>query len=278
MTDFIQPSFNLSQLAPQRAFPLKAGSNDDGVTAFKNGLGLFKLPYKGTAILLSWGALMPLKLSFFGNLSKQRSAIKMATSTFAIPQFFLKQIKCYRACQKAKKNFTKRPELKHGLYDTKKIVTLFTKVMIAALKIPFVFVKTRIINIDRIPEYLPEMFEKTGTVLSLGVACVSSAESAWALGSLVHKQQRNLGSFDLRQFILEPKVAKVGTKFLSKTLKVSLTFASFASLFLGWSLSPALLLAASTAAFAAKLLTKLVLDGQCISHVSHEYPSTSLPA
>lgn len=237
----------------------KKGRRDD-VNAAEKRLDFLVLPGKGVSALIGLNGFLPSNLGLLGNLSEQRATIKAVSSTFAVPKLITKQIKLLQAFQEARNNYAQGRGFRQLALDTKKIFLFFLKWIVAAIKIPLLLIKTRILDLTKISGHLPEVLDKTATCLSLGVACATLVENSTSLGSQIQAQLKGNGT-DLKTLVQNPKIVKSGIKVFASAVKTAMAFAAFATMMLGWYLSPLFLVAASTFSFVTALISKLALNG-----------------
>ena len=85
-------------------------------------------------------------------LAVQRHSIKVVSSTFALPQFFIKQLKLYEACEQLKNNFTQEvpAKMEKIVGDVKKVFLSSISSIISTLKIPQLLHKTQVIDLSKV--------------------------------------------------------------------------------------------------------------------------------
>jgi hypothetical protein len=219
-------------------------------------LDIIRFPNKVISTLLGWTEYMPLPSQLLSFLADRRHVIKTVTSTFALPYFFVKQIKLLEMCNHLNNRLcVPRPvRLDKIVDDVKKVFLSFLSAMVATLKVPQALDKTRIIDLSKISRVLPNVLAKGDCLLSLGLYSMKVIDTTWLLGSQLKRENRSLADWNWSS---SSKVTKTLLKLSSNSLKVFSNSIVAMALFLGWYTNPLISVAVSSLSLVVSLIGKI---------------------
>lgn len=223
---------------------------------FGKQLNALRTPSKAMSTLLSWTEFMPLPYRWLSLFADQRYAVKAVTSTFALPMFFVKQIKLYESCQHLKNRLFMSNPLNMGkvIGDVKKIFFSFLAAILGGIKLTQLLDKTRIVNLNKISQLLPNILAKSNCLLSLALHSMKMIDISWALQSQLKKE-----NLPVKEYSCSPsrKMTKTMMKLGANSAKVLSNSISVAALFLGWTINPLVSAAISTLSVVASITCKI---------------------
>lgn len=218
-------------------------------------LDFIRLPNKVIGTWLGWAEYMLLPSQPLSLITDRRLTIKAVTSTFAIPKFFIKQVKLFETCYDLKNKLSAKPAgLGKIIEDVKKTFLAFLAAITATIKVPQILDKTRIFDLNKISRALPTILAKSECLLSLGLYGMKVIDTGWTLCSQLKRKNRSLAD---RKWSSSPKVTKSLQKLGSNSLKVISNSFSAAALFLGSCANPLASLVISILSVIASLLGKI---------------------
>lgn len=192
---------------------------------------------------------MPFAPSFNQFLSDQRSTLKTVSSTFAIPSLIMKPFKLAGEGRRLIEhlNDEKGIHLDKVLQDVKKIFFTSISFITKNIKVILLLKKTKIISLTKT---LSSGLDKGENLLSLGLNSMKMVDALWQFSHHLKKTQIS--------HLNSQKTLKLGTRLVSKTLKVASQTLSALALFLGATVAPSLLLVLSTLSFSATLVKRII--------------------
>lgn len=219
-------------------------------------LDIIRFPNKVISTLLGWKEYLPLPSQLLSFLSDRRHTIKTVTSTFALPKFFIKQIKLLETCNHLKNRLCAQVAVgvDKVVENVKKVFLAFLSATIATIKLPQVLDKTRIIDLSKISKMLPNVLAKCEGLLSIGLYSMKVVDTTWLLHSQLKKETRPLADW---KWSSSPKVTKTLLKLASNSLKVFSNSVSTAVLFLGWCTNPLVSFGVSLLSLSVSVLGKV---------------------
>ncbi len=224
-------------------------------------LDFIRLPNKAIGALLGWAEYMPLSSQLLSFIADRRYSIKTVTSTFAIPKFFIKQVKLFEACHHLKNRLSvqRLAGLDKVIEDVKKIFLAFLAATIATIKVPQLLDKTRIIDLNKISRMLPSVLAKSECLLSIGLYSMKVVDTTWVLRSQLKRENLSLADW---KWSSSPKVTKTLLRLGSNSLQIISNSIAAAALFLGWYTNPLASLGVSMLSVTISILSKI----DCHSH------------
>ncbi len=248
-----------------------------GADEFAKFLDNALLPNKVINNLLGWAEYMKLPDSWQVFLAVQRHSIKTVTSTFALPQFFIKQLKLYEACEDLKKNFTQDVPAKMGkvLGDVKKVFLASISSIISTLKIPQLLHKTQVIDLSKLSRMLPSVLSKTESLFSLAFSGMKLVDTAWTLQSQLQKENATLSH---KFWHPSAKVKALYLKLGTGSLGAVTDSIGAASLFLGVHVNPIASMTISTISLTITVVSKFLRNCRLFGLSETKDSLVSLPA
>lgn len=248
-----------------------------GADEFAKFLGIALLPNKVISNLLGWAEWMKLPDSWQVFLAVQRHSIKVVSSTFALPRFFIKQLKLYEACEQLKNNFTQEvpAKIEKIVGDVKKVFFSSISSIISTLKIPQLLHKTQVIDLSKVSRVLPSVLSKTESLFSLAFSGMRLVDTAWTLQGQLQKENAAL-----THKLLHPS-AKVKTLYLklgTGSLKAVSNSIGAASLFLGVHVNPIASMTLSTISLTASVVSKFLRNSSLFGLKEPKISVACLPA
>src|SRR5690349_11108249 len=160
------------------------------VEEFGEQLDLIRIPSKVISVVFTWAEFMPLSYRWLTFFAAQRYAIKTVTSTFALPMFFVKQVKLYETCMRLKNRLFSIHPLNMGeaIMNAKKIFFSFLAATISGIKLTQLLDKMRIFALNKISKSLPSVLVKSDCLLSLGLYSMKAVDLSWILRSQLKKE------------------------------------------------------------------------------------------
>jgi hypothetical protein len=245
---------------------------------FKKFLDNALLPNKVISNLLSWTEFMKLPDSWQVFLAVQRHSIKVVSTTFALPHFFIKQIKLYEACEQLKKNLTKEipAKMEKIVSDVKNVFFASISSIISTLKIPHLLHKTEVIDLSKVSRALPNVLSKTVSLFSLAFSGMKLVDTAWTLQGQFRKERAPSLTHQLSHPSAKVKALylKLGTGSL---IAVSNSI-NAASLFLGVHINPIVSLTVATVSLTISVFSKFLRNSRLFGLTEHKSSLVSLPA
>ena len=250
------------------------------VEKFGEQLDLIRAPSKAISTLFRWAEFMPLSYRWLAFFSEQRYAIKNATSTFAFPMFFVKQVKLYETCIRLKNRLLSMRPMNMGkvIKNAKKIFFSFLAATISGIKLTQLLDKTRIFALNKISSSLSSALTKSDCLLSLGLYIMKAIDLTWILRSQLKKESLSAKE---QKWNYSSQVTKTMIKLGSNSAKVLSNSISAATLFLGCYINPLVTVAASTLSIAISIASKIVCHNNLFwkdKSKSIEEAFASLPA
>ncbi len=199
--------------------------------------------------LLGWAELVPFSPNLNQYLSDQRSALKMVSSTFAIPSLCNKPIKLAHEGARLIEHLNEEKGIRFDkvLQSVRKIFFTSIGFITKGIKVTLLFNKTKVIHL---PKTLSSGLDRGENLLSLGLNSMKMVDALWQLSS--HLKKTKLAHLNSQ------KTLKLSTRLLSKTLKVASQTLSVLALFLGVAVAPSIFLVLSTLSFSATLAKRII--------------------
>jgi hypothetical protein len=219
---------------------------------FSEQLDLIRIPNKVMSTLLGWAECMPLPSRLLAFIADQREVIKTVASTFALPKFFVKQVKLYETCNQLKNRLSASAVNLGKVIDAVK-KTFFASLSAASagIKLSQLLDKTRIIDLSKISRLLPNVLAKTDCLLSLGLNSMKIVDTFWILRAQIKKENRSPKE---RNWSFSNKTTKAIVKLGSRGVKVFSNSIAAAALFLGLYINPLVSVAVATLSIADKII------------------------
>jgi hypothetical protein len=229
----------------------KTTDNESALQSFLRRLdseyNLIRMPSKGVSALFGWIELSSMKYENLANLAEQRILVKTGNSTFALPKFFLKQLKFYCACTDTQD--------KTIFQKIKRVFMSGLSLALSWIKLPMLFDKTNLIDLTQIARSLPDTLAKGATLLTLVQSGVKMAEGSWAIGSYLAQSHCAPKS---------SKAIKLYIKLGSSAIKLGGATIGAAALFFNIYFAPLALISLATVSFAVSLISKCICHSRLI--------------
>ncbi len=253
---------------------------DKIIILFGKYIDLICLPLKGTATVLNWAKILPLSKSLKSYIGNQHSALKVVTSTFNLPKFFVNQRTIYEACMDLRKKIANREKVSvyKVAYIAKSIYFNALALTISWIRFPLLLHKMRMIDLGKISKQLPGKLSKSAILLSLASSSVRLIDNVWALG--VHVKKDYTSKSGLKKG-LSPRTVKALVRASSTGISFTSVSLIAANMFFGLYVAPIALISLSSLSFAASLSSKISRSRDLIwkgRNLSWQGDSSHLPA
>ncbi len=254
MTQAISSSFHSQKAGEAPKSDLKP--LDKIVIQFGNYIDLICLPLKGTATVLNWAKILPISRSLKTYIGQQHSALKVVTSTFNIPKFFIHQRSIYEACKDLRNKIANREKIRvYEVADVAKSIYFNALALtISWIRFPLLLHKMKLIDLGKISKQLSGRLSKSATLLSLASSSVRLIDNVWTLG--IHVKKDYTSNSGLKNG-LSPRTVKSLTRAGSTGINFTSVSLIAANMFFGLYVSPIVLISLSSLSFAVSLGSKI---------------------